>query len=111
MCIRDRLDPYCVVLEVKYNGFLLDYLRELINSVDRSELSVSKYVLARQNGCQTRLEEENTMRQQILNLVTTPRDMSWEDILLNIVLAAVLGFFIFLSYAISQDVYKRQVIS
>ena len=32
------LDPYCVVLEVKYNGFLLDYLRELINSVDRSEL-------------------------------------------------------------------------
>ena len=50
------LDPYCVVLEVKYNGFLLDYLRELINSVDRRELSVSKYVLARQNGCQTRLE-------------------------------------------------------
>ena len=49
------LDPYCVVLEVKYNGFLLDYLRELLNSVDRSELSVSKYVLARQNGCQTRL--------------------------------------------------------
>ena len=39
------------------------------------------------------------MRQQILNLFTTPRDMSWEDILLNIVLAAVLGFFIFLSYA------------
>lgn len=32
------------------------------------------------------------MRQQILNLFTTPRDMSWEDILLNIVLAAVLGF-------------------
>ena len=30
------------------------------------------------------------MRQQILNLFTTPRDMSWEDILLNIVLAAVL---------------------
>lgn len=26
------------------------------------------------------------MRQQILNLFTTPRDMSWEDILLNIVL-------------------------
>lgn len=42
------------------------------------------------------------MRQQILNLFTTPRDMSWEDILLNIVLAAVLGFFIFLSYAISH---------
>ena len=48
------LDPYCVVLEVKYNGFLLGYLRD-INTVDRSELSVSKYVLARQNGYQTRL--------------------------------------------------------
>lgn len=49
------LDPYDVVLEVKYNGFLLSYLRELINGVDRSELSVSKYVLARQNGYQARL--------------------------------------------------------
>ena len=49
------LDPYAVVLEVKYNGFLLSYLRELINSVDRSELSVSKYVLARQNAYQTSL--------------------------------------------------------
>ena len=46
------------------------------------------------------------MRQQILNLFTTPRDMSWEDILLNIVLAAVLGFFIFLSYAISHGPVK-----
>lgn len=49
------LDPYSVVLEVKYNGFLLDYFRRLINGVDRSELSVSKYVLARQHGYQTRL--------------------------------------------------------
>ena len=50
------------------------------------------------------------MRQQILNLFTTPRDMSWEDILLNIVLAAVLGFFIFLSYAISHrgTIYSRK---
>ena len=49
------LDPYDVVLEVKFNGFLLDYIKQLINSVDRSELSVSKYVLARQNGYSTRL--------------------------------------------------------
>lgn len=49
------LDPYDVVLEVKYNGFLLEYIRRLINSVDRSELSVSKYVLALQNAYQTRL--------------------------------------------------------
>lgn len=49
------LDPYCVVLEVKYNGFLLGYIRDLINSIDKSELSVSKYVLARQNAYQTHI--------------------------------------------------------
>lgn len=49
------LDKYDVVLEVKYNGFLLDYIRRMINSVDRSELSVSKYVLALQNAYQTKL--------------------------------------------------------
>lgn len=48
------LDPYSVVLEVKFNGFLLEYIKQLLNPVDRSELSVSKYVLARQNGYQTR---------------------------------------------------------
>ena len=47
------LDPYDVVLEVKFNGFLLGYLKELINCTDKSELSVSKYVLARQNAYQT----------------------------------------------------------
>lgn len=41
------LDPGATVLEVKYNGFLLDYFRSLLNSVDRSKLSVSKYCLAR----------------------------------------------------------------
>ena len=49
------LDPYDVVLEVKFNGFLLGYLKELINSTDKSELSVSKYVLARQNAYQTHI--------------------------------------------------------
>ena len=49
------LDPYNVVLEVKFNGFLLEYIKRMINPVNRSELSVSKYVLARQNGYQTRL--------------------------------------------------------
>lgn len=49
------LDPYDVVLEVKFNGFLLGYIRELINPVDKSELSVSKYVLARQNAYQTHI--------------------------------------------------------
>lgn len=49
------LDPYEVVLEVKFNGFLLSYIRGLINNIDKSELSVSKYVLARQNAYQTHL--------------------------------------------------------
>ncbi|HIU30569.1 MAG TPA: polyphosphate polymerase domain-containing protein [Candidatus Caccousia avistercoris] len=40
-------DPYLVVMEVKYNGFLLSYIRELINRYGRSELSVSKYYLSR----------------------------------------------------------------
>ncbi len=37
-----------VVFEVKYNGFLLSYIKDLINNINRSELSVSKYCLARQ---------------------------------------------------------------
>lgn len=49
------LDPYDVVLEVKFNGFLLGYIKELINCTDKSELSVSKYVLARQNAYQTHI--------------------------------------------------------
>lgn len=49
------LDKYDVILEVKFNGFLLGYIKDMINAVNRSELSVSKYVLARQNGYQTRL--------------------------------------------------------
>lgn len=49
------IDPYDVVLEVKFNGFLLSYIKGMLNSADKSELSVSKYVLARQNACLTRL--------------------------------------------------------
>ena len=49
------LDPYDVVMEVKFNGFLLGYIRQLIDSINRSELSVSKYVLARQNAYQTHI--------------------------------------------------------
>ena len=49
------LDSGAVVMEVKYNGFLLDYIRRMINTVDQSEISVSKYMLARQNGYRYRL--------------------------------------------------------
>ncbi len=49
------LDPFAVVLEVKYNGFLLGYIQQMLNTVDKNELSISKYCLARQNGYQTKL--------------------------------------------------------
>lgn len=42
------LDPFHVVLEVKFNGFLLDYIKDLLSNAQKSELSVSKYMLARQ---------------------------------------------------------------
>ena len=44
------LDPFHVVLEVKFNGFLLEYIKQMINSMDKSEISVSKYCLARQQA-------------------------------------------------------------
>ena len=44
------LDKFNVVLEVKFNGFLLDYIRSFINSINKSELSVSKYALGRQHS-------------------------------------------------------------
>lgn len=49
------LDPYDVVLEIKYNGFFLNYIQSMLSCIDKSELSVSKYVLARQNAYQTHL--------------------------------------------------------
>lgn len=44
------LDPFNGVLEVKYNGFLLSYIKNLVNRANRSEISVSKYCLARRAG-------------------------------------------------------------
>ncbi|MDE7029495.1 MAG: polyphosphate polymerase domain-containing protein [Lachnospiraceae bacterium] len=41
------LDTYLAVLEVKYNGFLLSYIKDLLQCCDSSELSVSKYCLSR----------------------------------------------------------------
>ncbi len=49
------LDRYFVVLEVKFNGFLLNYIQNMLKTVDRSELTVGKYYLARQNGCLTKI--------------------------------------------------------
>lgn len=38
---------YNTILEVKYNGFLLSYIKDMLEMVQKSELSVSKYCLAR----------------------------------------------------------------
>ena len=44
------LDRVNAVLEIKFNGFLLSYIKDLMELADRSELSVSKYCLARSAG-------------------------------------------------------------
>ncbi|MCL2842510.1 MAG: polyphosphate polymerase domain-containing protein [Oscillospiraceae bacterium] len=43
-------DPSLVVMEVKFNGFLLSYIKDIINTVNASELAVSKYCLGRAVG-------------------------------------------------------------
>lgn len=51
LALNPVLDQFNFVMEVKYNGFLLSYIRELINEVNGSEISVSKYCLARNISC------------------------------------------------------------
>lgn len=41
------LDPYLVILEVKFNGFLLSYIKDLLRQIDTSETSASKYCMGR----------------------------------------------------------------
>lgn len=41
------MDPANVILEVKYNGFLLSYIKDLIKDVSCVSTSVSKYYLSR----------------------------------------------------------------
>jgi len=45
-------DPYIVVMEVKFNGFLLSYIKDIIGTINESELAVSKYCLSRNIGKQ-----------------------------------------------------------
>lgn len=49
------MDKSLCVLEVKFNGFLLSYIKNGLAEVQHSETSVSKYCLARQNGYETKL--------------------------------------------------------
>lgn len=41
------MDGGQVILEVKYNGFLLEYLRELVGACERAQTSASKYCMGR----------------------------------------------------------------
>lgn len=41
------LDAANIILEVKYNGFLLSYVKDALALCDQSKISVSKYCLAR----------------------------------------------------------------
>ena len=47
LCLYPVFDPFNVVLEVKYNGFLLSYIKDVLRMADKSELAVSKYCLGR----------------------------------------------------------------
>ncbi len=50
------------------------------------------------------------MREKIYSLFTNTRDMTFEDILINIAVAALIGFFIFISYSISHrgTIYSKK---
>ncbi len=50
LCQYPVMDAFQGVLEVKYNGFLPGYIKELVSGANRSEFSVSKYCLARSVG-------------------------------------------------------------
>lgn len=43
-------DPFLVVMEVKYNGFMLSYIKDLLNLAGKTPTSVSKYCLGRKIG-------------------------------------------------------------
>ncbi len=50
------------------------------------------------------------MREQLYNLFTSTRDMSWQDILINITMSALLGILIFVSYMITHrgTIYSKK---
>jgi len=40
-------DPDLVVMEVKFNGFLLSYIKDIINEINSTEIAISKYCMGR----------------------------------------------------------------
>ena len=49
LVLNPVFDYNFVVFEVKYNGFLLSYIKDIINSIDKIQTPVSKYCLGRSN--------------------------------------------------------------
>lgn len=47
LCLYPVADPFNIVLEVKYNGFLFSYIKDLIQEIDKSAITASKYCMAR----------------------------------------------------------------
>lgn len=47
LCLYPVLDRGTTVMEVKYNGFLLEYIKMLTGTIQRSTTSLGKYYLAR----------------------------------------------------------------
>ena len=41
------MSPFHVIMEVKYQGFLLDYIQDIINQVQGTEVAVGKYMMSR----------------------------------------------------------------
>lgn len=41
------MNPYLVILEIKFNGFLLEYIKDILMDAGTGELAVSKYCLGR----------------------------------------------------------------
>lgn len=48
LCMHPVLDKFNVIMEVKFNRFLLSYIKSFINRIDASEISISKYCLGRE---------------------------------------------------------------
>jgi hypothetical protein len=47
LCLYPVGDYYKTILEVKYNGFLFSYIKDLLQQFDKSSIAVSKYCMAR----------------------------------------------------------------
>jgi hypothetical protein len=47
LILNDTLNRPDIILEVKYNNFLLSYIKDFIEKVEKSETSISKYSIAR----------------------------------------------------------------